>query len=396
MQLKNYLFAFVPYKQIRKLKKYGTLKFLLWGKAKRQFGHYLLQEADPVLNLHKMETSLGNEVVTGFTACHNAYIACKDLLREYVLVCQNCIIEPKYGWGIDVATDTLIFDSIANNSWLETYHPGYFQYKKSKEKADFYPDIISIRMLKGGERNYWHFLHDLLGEVVLAKEYVHNAANIPYLISEDLAKQPFFKQAIAESSYLSGLNWVVQKKDQYVRADKAYFLQVQPNKKETLLGVRALFNLPLADNTHKRKVFLTRNPKRIRYLKNAGEIEIIARKYSFEIIDADTLSFSEQINLFRQVRFLAGIHGAGLVNMIFRQGAPMSLLELFPQNYIQPHYFWLSKDLGFDYACLVGSKAGTDTAFSVAPAEFEDKIQEMLNAEHANTSISVDTMNYKS
>ncbi|RYY46150.1 MAG: glycosyltransferase family 61 protein [Chitinophagaceae bacterium] len=127
-----------------------------------------------------------------------------------------------------------------------------------------------------------------------------------------------------------------------------------------------------------------------------GSIEIIAVKYGFEIIDADTLSFAEQMNLFRQVRFLAGIHGAGLVNMIFRQGAPMSLLELFPQNYIQPHYFWLSKDLGFDYSCLVGSKAGSDTAFTIAPAEFEDKIQEMLRAEHANTSVSVDIMNSKS
>lgn len=394
MQLKNYLFALVPYKQIRKLKKYVTLKFLLWGKPKRNFGHYLLQKANPALNLHNMETSLGKDVVTGFINCYNAYFACKDFLREYVLVCQNCIVEPKYGWGIDVATDTLIFDSISNNAWLESYHPGYFQYQKNKVKADFYPDIISIRMLKGGERNYWHFLHDLLGEVVLAKKYVYNAENIPYLISEDLAKQPFFKQAIAESNYLSGLNWVVQKKDQYIRAGNAYFLQVQPNKKETLLGVRSLFNLPLADGAQNRKVFLTRNPKRIRYLKNAGEIELIAVKYGFEIIDADTLSFSEQIKLFRQVRFFVGIHGAGLINMVFRQGAPMNLLELFPQNYIQPHYFWLSKDLGFDYACLVGSNAGSDTAFSVAPAEFEEKIQEMLRAEHANTSISVDTMNY--
>jgi hypothetical protein len=378
-RLKVWLFRIVPHQWIYSAKKHLTINFGFFGKAEKNIGSYLVQASTAKFSVHGMESELGKEVVQGFRGCYDEYKMRGGLLREFILQCENCIIEPKFGWGIDEATDKLIFDSIAYNSWRESYHPSYLRYKKGKESAAYYPAIVSIRIIRGGEKNYWHFLHDLLGQVVLArKNNLGIETGIPYLISESLAAQPFFKKAVLQSRYLSGINWIVQRNNEYIKAGTAYFLQVQPNKAETFFAVRSLFDFPKPDGSKNRKIFLTRNPRRIRHLQNAPQIESIAKNYGFEIVDADNLSFEEQMRLFSETNLLVGIHGAGLINMIFRSGASMHLLELLPKDYVQPHYFWLSKDLGFSYRCLIGSKAASDTSFTVSSEEFEIQLQSLL------------------
>jgi hypothetical protein len=78
--------------------------------------------------------------------------------------------------------------------------------------------------------------------------------------------------------------------------------------------------------------------------------------------------------LFGSTGFLVGIHGAGLTNVIFRKNAPMNVLEILPGDYLQPHYFWLSKGMGHTYRCIAGSESFYDTSFYVDPVLFEKKL----------------------
>ena len=367
----------IPYSLIYFLKKRISINYLLFGKAKRNIGNYLVNDANAEFTLYNMETELGTEVVNGFQSCFKTYRSRKDFLRKYVLEVDNCFIEPKRGWGILANDNSLVYDSISNNTWREAYHPSWLQYKKGKDNAACYSKLISINLIARGETNYWHFLHDLLGEIALAKKLL--PGNIPFLISKTLATQPFFRSALLQSGYLAHCTWVIRD-DRYYKADKAWFIQTMPNSNEQFFDVRKILGIQDSDNTKQKKIFLKRNEKRIRFIKNNAEIETIARQYNFEVVDADNLSLQQQIELFGETKFLVGTHGAGLTNVLFRKNAPLHLLELLPQDYLQPHYFWLSKGLGHKYSCIVGSSSAYDTSFYVEPKKFEEKLSQILRS----------------
>lgn len=369
----NLILCVIPHKYIRFAFKYINIDFLFFGYSLKHVGKYLINERK---HPPSFEENLSNEILSGFQQCCNDYLGREELLREYVLQCDDCIIEPKYGWGILYSSNKLVFDSISNNAWIETYHPSFINYIVKKSNAHLYPEIISIRMLKGGQKNFWHFFHDLLGQVCLAQKY--KLDHLPFVISKQLYDQPYYQQAVARSSYLQGLTWVVQDK-QYIKAETAYYMQKELNSNEQFIWAREILEVPDADPQQKRKVFLTRNKNRIRHINNSLEIEKIAIHYGFEIVDTDNLTLDMQIKLFSEIEFLIGIHGAGLTNMIFRKSAPMNILEIFPMDYIQPHYYWLGKGLGHSYHCLTGGTTLRDTSFSMNAEQFDKKLKEFIS-----------------
>ncbi len=366
----------IPHRFIRAVKKKANINYLFFGASVKNVGTYLLQDEQAPYSLYNMEADLGKVVANGFLACVEEYQSHRGLVRKYILSVEDCIVEPEMGWGI-TSYDKLVFDSISNNSWRESYYPNYFKCKAQKNEAILMDEVVSINMINGGEDNYWHFLHDLLGEVTLALQYI--PAKLPFLISKNLAEKPFFKQALLQSPRLASLQWIVRDRH-YYKAKKVWFIQVMPSANEQFFNLQELLQVPDASSLQSsRKVFLTRSRTRIRFLKNGAELEAIAQKHGFEVIDTDGLSLQEQIKLFSESKWLIGIHGAGLTNVLYRKNAPMKVLELLPADYLQPHYFWLSKGMGHEYACILGSTSGIDTSFEVSPEDFENKLRSFCN-----------------
>lgn len=368
--LRKLVLRIIPHSFIRFSRKKINLNYLFFGASIKNVGKYIVNDTNSHCPFYGMEEQLGQRVVEGFKACYSEYKSKHTLLRKYVLEIENCVIEPKDGWAITESDNKLVFDSIPNNSWRENYHPDYFEYKRNRDMAELLDGVVSINIIRGGENNYWHFLHDLLGEVALALQ--HTPANTPFLISSNLSAKTFFKQALTQSPLLASFKWIVRDKT-YYRAKKAWFVQTMPNANEQFFNVQKLLQVPNSNNSN-RKVFLTRSPSRIRFLKNSMEIETIAKKYNFEVVDTDKLSLAEQIALFSQTKWLIGIHGAGLTNLIYRQNAALKLLELLPGDYLQPHYFWLCKGMGHEYKCIIGSVASIDTSFKIPAVEFEKEL----------------------
>jgi hypothetical protein len=375
--LNKLILKFIPYPLIRYVRKRFNANYLFFGASRTDKGNYLLTEKDFVFTVYGMEKELGEEVVNGFKACYDEYMEHPDHLRKYILSVEDCIIEPVFGWGITPSDDKLVFDSISNNTWRETYHPSWFAYKKNKAAAIHLDEVVSINLLQGGEDNYWHFLHDLLGQVILSRK--HLGHHLPFLISKRLAGKAYFNQALQMSPVLAEAKWIIRDTE-YYRIKKAWFVQPMPNSNEQFFALRALLQIPEAPPAGNRKIFLTRSTKRIRFLSNKENIENIVKKYDFEIIDTDGLSLQDQVKLFSETRWLIGIHGAGLTNILYRKGTIMSVFELLPGDYLQPHYFWLAKGMGNQYICQVGSVAALDTSFEINEHLFEEKIQDFVKS----------------
>jgi len=132
---------------------------------------------------------------------------------------------------------------------------------------------------------------------------------------------------------------------------------------------------PIADAPGNRRIFLTRARSRRRALRNGEEIAEILAAYGFACVDADTLSLPEQIALFTHARHVVGIHGAGLMNVLYRAPAPMSLFEIRepirPIMGLNAVYHNVAVNLGFDYGCTVGREThAADMSFHMPPDDF--------------------------
>ena len=362
----------IPYNFIWAFKKYVNINYLYFGGALKNIGKYLHEIKTVLPDFDKVP--LSEKSYIGMKQCSDAYQSRKNFLREYVLECEDCVIEPKFGWAIISKSNKLVFDSIPYNSWIESYHPSAINYLFNIKNAKSYDKVVSIRMIRGGANNYWHFFHDLIGQVYLAKKF--NLDHLPFLISLDLYKQPYFKQALDLSPYLKKINWVVQ--SDFVKVRMAYFIQVKINGVEQFNFIRNIFpNLVESKQVYK-YVYLKRGHIRSRHIKNSNEIEEIARKNKFAVIDTDNMSLYNQILLFSQANIIISPHGAGLTNVMFSNYEKLSVLEIFPSDYIMPHYYWLSMQLNIKYKALVAGHLESDSSFRVDPILFEEKINEMI------------------
>jgi len=297
---------------------------------------------------------------------------------EYLLVYQQpCIIEPRFGWAMS-PQNKLIYPSLGFSR--VPYLPKPDSQIKNLRNAPLeeYEELISLR--DTGEENYYHFYNDVLAKLFFLEERLSLSPQIPILISSKLYNRAFF-QYFLQHPYLRNRQWIVQDQ-QYIRSRKTYFckpLTHTPHYYQRILDMVRPEDRAGAGG--QRRIFITRSPKRLRYIENNAEAEAVCQEFGFETVDFDLLTLPEQIQVMSQARYVVGIHGAGLTNMLFRAGYPLGLLEVYPPStYFPFHYILMADQLGYQYDGLIG-KPGTSKysgGFYVEPAELRQRIQALL------------------
>ena len=66
-----------------------------------------------------------------------------------------------------------------------------------------------------------------------------------------------------------------------------------------------------------RKLYVARTDAQTRAMRNEAAVIEEMRRYGYEIVPPGTLSFTEQVRLFRSASVIVGAHGAGLTNIVF-------------------------------------------------------------------------------
>ncbi|SEM31262.1 Protein of unknown function [Chitinophaga rupis] len=100
-----------------------------------------------------------------------------------------------------------------------------------------------------------------------------------------------------------------------------------------------------------KKVYVSRSKASKRKVVNENEIIPILQQYGFEIHCLEDYSLQQQIDLLKQTKILAGLHGAGLTNMIFMQAGGSVLEFRNTQDKANNCFFSLASalDHGFFY-----------------------------------------------
>jgi hypothetical protein len=131
---------------------------------------------------------------------------------------------------------------------------------------------------------------------------------------------------------------------------------------------RRLQNQPVS----KKRLFVTRQAGRYRYLTNEAEITAELESLGFETVCPEMLDFMTQASLFAQAEIVVGIMGAGMGNTIFAEpGIPT--VYLAPTGWFEPFYWDLANGLGHEYSVLFGELDAADavpymTDFHIDPA----------------------------
>jgi hypothetical protein len=298
---------------------------------------------------------------------------------EYLLVYeQPCIIEPDYGWALSTG-NRLIYPSLGFSR--VPYLPKPDSLVKGLRDAPLkeYAELVSLR--DTGEENYYHFYNDVLAKLFFLEEKVGLSPTVPLLVSKRLYDRPYFQYFLAHP-YLRNRQWVVQD-GQYIRSHRTYFckpLTHTPQYYRRILEMVQPEDRPVA-GMRDRRLFITRSSRRLRFIENNTEMAGICQELGFEVLDFDELTLSEQIQAMGRARYVVGIHGAGLANILFRGGHPLGLLEIYPPaTYFPFHYIMLANQLGYQYDGLIGLVGSQrfSGGFRVEPVEFRQRLVTLL------------------
>lgn len=122
------------------------------------------------------------------------------------------------------------------------------------------------------------------------------------------------------------------------------------------------------------KVYISRQATR-RRVSNFEDIKKALLQHDYTICQLEDLSVSDQVSLLSSADYIVGVHGAGLVNILFAS-SDATILELLPKVYNNSHYFRLSQLFDQNYHYLIPDTTSEGELY-VDPIKFSNKLSKL-------------------
>jgi hypothetical protein len=297
------------------------------------------------------------------------YAAEPDIVYE---VTGDLVIEPGSGLAIQEGRRY-----VRESGTLSHVHlaPPLLQYLTQKYLRRKYTKLDFIVHCDGfAGMNLCHFIYDTVNPMLFLYKQGMISEKDPVLISEKVYQRPYF-QYFLEHSFMGKLNWLRQKDNEWIRVRrfKKAFVSMEI--------FRSTYDLFPKHKGGQRKIFLDRKPAHQRSINNTKALIPILQQFGFEIIFAEDLSYVQQVALFRDVKFIVGIHGAGLTNLLHSNIPGLRVLEIFSSGYVHASFYRFLKILDVEYYdALAGSPLDLNWNFSVDENVFAKKIKQLVQS----------------
>jgi len=288
------------------------------------------------------------------------------------LVKGDLVIEPRHGLAIQEGRQFVAESGTLSHIYLK---PSYFRYLRHRLFNRKYSSFDSIVHCDGfAGMNLCHFIYDTVNPVLFMYRRGMITTRDPILISEKIYQKPYF-QYFLRSTFMGELNWLRQKEGEWfrVREFRKAFVSMEIFK-ETYSLIKAPYRPG-------RKIFLNRRSKYQRNIKNLPELRLVLDKFGFETVCAEDLNYLQQVELFRDVKYFIGIHGAGLTNLLHSSIPDLRVLEIFTESLVHASFYRFLKMLGVGhYDAITGSTFDVNHNFTVDVKAFESKVADLLKA----------------
>lgn len=198
-------------------------------------------------------------------------------------------------------------------------------------------------------QHYFHWVVETLPRLFLWT--LVDTGNRPVVLAKKLLRYAYVRQSL---EWFRNRNFIFLEDGQLYRFTKATYLSPMGKPYQFNAPLLQAFNafiraaLPVRTALPLRKVYINRAGSKKRIASNGAEVDAVFREHGFEIVHMEDLDLLQQAQLAGSCAVIAGIHGAGLANMIF---APPGnrVLEL-QQNMGWPSvYYRMANALGNPY-----------------------------------------------
>jgi hypothetical protein len=216
-----------------------------------------------------------------------------------------------------------------------------------KKKLEF---ALSLVTLFGD--NFHHFLAEVVPLIIYGQKIF--GESVPMLIPAYYFKQPY----IAPYLRLLQVNWVTfESREQVLVSDLIVFknLSIALFNPQILDQIR--FRLaPNPASIPWRRVFISRAKARFRKVCDEEKLYHILKEKGFEILCLEDYAIEDQIRIFSETKFLIGIHGAGLTNMVYmpKGGKVLELRAITKETHIYNIFYVMACACGQDYFYELG------------------------------------------
>ncbi len=228
----------------------------------------------------------------------------------------------------------------------------------SLKKVNFFSEafIVNDKYIN----NYFHWVNDILPKLY----YLHiSYPNSIVILSEEHKKIPF----IQESIYIFKLQYYFISNKEKIYIKRLY--KVEPlsgngaQNPEFLIPAIDLLKQNLVSNISdnlKVKIYITRRKANNRRTFPEGELEEFLKKSSYLIIEAENLSFQQQVELFSKCSHLISVHGAGLTNMLYMPKTS-NVLEIKEKGDTKNYcYYFMANACKHKYLYFFGTPKSTN------------------------------------
>jgi len=204
--------------------------------------------------------------------------------------------------------------------------------------------------------NYYHWLIEACPRILLLRKEERNCLL--------LVPAPTPEYIITTAALLGYNNLFPIKQNEIIKAHTVLLAESVAEHKsfdlrhhdpELLQELRAsiLRGLNISTVTPFRRIYVSRARQKTRRLYNEDEFVKTIKKFGFEIVYFEHMSFKEQVYLMNETAILIGAHGANLANALFMQPTT-TLIEIVNKDIINSVYFRLTSYLKISYHAIIG------------------------------------------
>ncbi len=231
------------------------------------------------------------------------------------------------------------------------------------------PDIImrssvsdsDVPVVPVADSGYYHFV----AEVLPALSQAFQSCRTGRVIVRPGVPR-YVRDGIALAVQARGASVQVETSTRPVRARSVVLVSMEPTSGFVRpADLAALFELRSDAPDSPEIVYVSRSKSPKRSFRNEALLEAAASSLGATVLHTEDLSLSEQIRELSGARLLIGMHGAGLVNMVWSRRLEQ-VLEVFPPGYRNDCFARLAVQMGSEYHFVLLTEADAEAKMDLA------------------------------
>lgn len=288
-----------------------------------------------------------------------------------LFVLEDCIVSDK--GVITTAEENIVLESTRSelyrlvdlvkdnteqlSDWLQFYLNPVEHITRNENKLTEFDLAMPLIPYNGWERNYYHWILEILPQVRAFETYSQVIGEVPLIILPP--NPPNFATELLSLTGIQSDQWVKLSSEsasirRVVLPETRYWSGSEYNPTQSELDWlrdRLRANVDTTKSPFSPNIYISRNDADCRDVENEKEVMGVLDKFGFEKYILSEHTAEEQIQMFSNANHVVAPHGAGLVNIMF--GDDIETLEFLARSSQRPFFYYLSGLLGHDYEYIL-------------------------------------------